>query len=758
MPRDEESSYNYIDFAELARLLAQAAVATPAVVQAPANTAPSAPAVQQAVTQIAQAVVPVIAPKVPRQAILALAKEIADEVVTTPEIIKADTGVSVPPKVIDSIVSEVSDVIPQDVIDNIEKSLSNASAEQVVVPEAAAPIDLPVKQPIASSTKEEAARESGKFQLAGQTSSPANVENTSVSEADISKIMQDAANAAAEEVVVPEAPAEPKPSAPKDIATGTYLNPPAAAKTVSQMSQAEIDAATAKTVASGGKSTDEANRLPGETASQANARITAGYKDMLAEPILSEAAKKAGATVEFVRTEAGGVGSYTVVYPAGYTGPKETTTNWTAGIIPSNSPYVTGTTLGVMSDGNGKYTTVTGAPVSTKPTLVSNPPSGTQNPPAGTQNPPTPNPPTNTVNPPTPTPTPTLTPPPGTPPAFVYDDVSKTWVMPPYPKDGVKYTWDDAAGWVDVTVVPGSTGTSTTETRNLAPNTFKNTLSLMFGPNEANQPWMDELYKVVSGYYKTGSTIEEAIDLSLRDVRNNPNMKKFTQRFKAIFALEDMVRAGRPVYVPTVAEYVKTEEKLGDVMTRAGLQDIATSTELSDILATGKSVTEVTSIIQDVFNAIDTAPDAWKKQLSAKFPTATRTGLAKALLFGEKGAQQLEREVGATGVQAAASMQGLNVADTRATDLFAQGYTFETARPKFGQVASILPTATKLAQISNTPGTVTQTGVESAVFEQNAAQLKTLEDLAKQERARYSGKTGNIGSAAFASRERGLRL
>ena len=53
----------------------------------------------------------------------------------------------------------------------------------------------------------------------------------------------------------------------------------AAPTTKKALTQAEIDAKTAAVVAAGGKSTDRANRLEGETAAQANARITAGYKN-----------------------------------------------------------------------------------------------------------------------------------------------------------------------------------------------------------------------------------------------------------------------------------------------------------------------------------------------------------------------------------------------------------------------------------------------------------------------------------------------
>ena len=239
------------------------------------------------------------------------------------------------------------------------------------------------------------------------------------------------------------------------------------ATSIKTMSQAEIDAATAKTVAAGGKSTDAANRLPGESASAANARITAGYKEMLAQPILTPEAKAAGAAVEYVRTGAGGVGSYTVTTPVGYTGPKITTTDWTAGIIPSNSPYTTGTTLGVQSTGKGTYTTVGGAtptvtPGATKPgttTPGGTTPGGTTPAPGGT----------------------TPTAPVGTPPAYVYNSATGKWEMPAKPTETGSWVWDNVKGWTNTTVNPGATGTTTEGGPTLAKDTFKNTLALFFG-------------------------------------------------------------------------------------------------------------------------------------------------------------------------------------------------------------------------------------------------------------------------------------
>jgi hypothetical protein len=96
------------------------------------------------------------------------------------------------------------------------------------------------------------------------------------------------------------------------------------------LTAAEAAAKTAATVAAGGKSTDPANRLPGETATQANARITQAYKDQ-PKPELTVEGAKAGATIEFVRTAAGGVGTYKEVFPIGT--PIPTTRTTTSGNV-----------------------------------------------------------------------------------------------------------------------------------------------------------------------------------------------------------------------------------------------------------------------------------------------------------------------------------------------------------------------------------------------------------------------------------------
>jgi len=104
-----------------------------------------------------------------------------------------------------------------------------------------------------------------------------------------------------------------------------------------------IDAANAKVIDIGGLSTDPANRLPGESASEANARITAAYKAQ-PKPELTKEGAAAGATIKFVRTGAGGVGKWMEVFPIGKPIPAERTTEY-GNVYDAKGNLVSGTGL-----------------------------------------------------------------------------------------------------------------------------------------------------------------------------------------------------------------------------------------------------------------------------------------------------------------------------------------------------------------------------------------------------------------------------
>ena len=491
-----------------------------------------------------------------------------------------------------------------------------------------------------------------------------------------------------------------------------------AAKTAADK-QAAIDAATAATVAAGGKSTDRANRLPGETATEANARITAGYKAQT-KPELTQEGAAAGATIEFVRTGAGGVGTYKEVFPMGVPIP-DTRTTTSGNVYDAQGNLVSGSGL------KSTQTAVTGnAPKFGEPGYVLKPGDPGYVAPDGSGVP---------------------VKPVGTPPAYVYDAATKTWKMPAKPTGAGTWVFDANNGWVDTTVVPGSSGISADGTKTLALDTFKNTLALLFGAKEASQPWVTALYTSASKFYNSGSTVAESINLSLQDVRYNKDLKPFTDRFNGIYALTDRLAKGEAIEVPTIAEYFKSESAMGDVLRAAGMGDLATQNFLGGIIGLGKSVLEVTNLITDTFDRIDNAPSALKADLQAYFPGADRTSIAKAMLLGEKGAAELTKKVKAISVQSAAKTQGVTINDLTSEDIAAGGFDYGASLTNFATVKQ-LERGQSLGRMSGID--LTQQEAIASTFQANAAAAEKIRKIKEEEANRFSGTSGRLASQSRA--------
>lgn len=318
---------------------------------------------------------------------------------------------------------------------------------------------------------------------------------------------------------------------------------------------------------------------------------------------------------------------------------------------------------------------------------------------------------------------------------------------------------DLGTGLVTPTPTPTDTGPT------LASDVFKQTLAVFFGAAEMAKPWANELYKVVSKFYKQGATSEEAFNMALLESETNPAMADFTKRFKGIFALQKMKQEGKAVTVPTIAEYFATESKMGDILKASNLGELANEDFLGDVLSKGINATQFGDRIVDIFDRIDSAPDAIKKTISRFYPTLERVQLAKALALGEKGAKQLQQELSGYEVLSAAEQQGLGVSPTlpggitneRAQQIAKGGGTFASTLGQFGQIASARETEQKLAEISGMKS-LGVSGLTSAVIDKSAAELKKLEDLTRQEEARFAAKAGTIGSKSLASQSRANRV
>jgi len=301
------------------------------------------------------------------------------------------------------------------------------------------------------------------------------------------------------------------------------------------------------------------------------------------------------------------------------------------------------------------------------------------------------------------------------------------------------------------------------QTPGLAVDTFRKTIALYFGDAESAKPWVDSLYKTASGFYKTGSTADESINLAFMAGRNDPAMKPFTDRFSAIYKLQDLKTSGAAVEVPTIAEFVKSQSDLGDIFRRSNLGDLATDAYTSELLGKGIAVSTIAENITKVFDRIDQAPKEQKDTISRYYPTVDRSKLAKALLTGAKGVAELEREVQGYEVLAAAETQGVGantltggITAEQASNYAAGGSTYQSTIAGFGQVAQARQTEQKLAEISGQKS-MGVAGLAEAVIGKKASSLSALEQLTLQEEARYKGKSGTT-SASLASERRGAGL
>lgn len=302
------------------------------------------------------------------------------------------------------------------------------------------------------------------------------------------------------------------------------------------------------------------------------------------------------------------------------------------------------------------------------------------------------------------------------------------------------------------TTTTGTTPASTATKPTLASDTFKATLALFFGQAEMSKPWVNELYNVTSKYYKTGSTIDESFNLALQDSRNNPALTEFTKRFQGVYALQDKKAAGQAVSVPTIAEYYNAQAKMGDIVRQAGLGSIATEDYLGGLIGKGLSVTDVGNYISGIYNEIQNLPKDIKDSVMTNYPNMDSVSLAKAILTGDKGFVQLQKELTSQELFGAAKRQGLaydpilnpgGVTMDRATQYASEGLDLASGVTKFGQVAAALPTVSKLSNITaNRDLALTQENLESAVIKKTASEIRKMEGLTEEELARYRGNAG----------------
>jgi hypothetical protein len=543
---------------------------------------------------------------------------------------------------------------------------------------------------------------------------------------------------------------------------------------IKNMTKEQIAEATRATVTAGGKSTDPNNRLKGETATEANARITAAYKELTAKPILTQEQIDAGMKVQFVREGAGGVGMYTAIKPVGYTGPTEIT-NFTKGIIPEGTEYATGSAVGLDTGGRsvdefrkiliGKK--VTGNPLTIKEQqwLDANP-EGSSIPSVTTKT-------VDTLAGKTPDQIAAYNNAKATAQQFVdlyggnlndyFDSVTGKVTSPS--KDVINKKLAGSPNTKNVVeTAPKDDGTSTitfdedstevSETTSVIKslqnqiNSLTKQLSSTTGTTkttEAETTRRNAIDVLTERFqrYGLGSLVNKIKDLAVDGATEATitlglqETEEYKTRFKA-----NQARIKKGLQVLNPAEYLNVEDGYRQVLRAYGLKQFDTDDYVSQFIANDVSATELSNRVVTAVQRVQNADPAISQQLR-DFYGIGQADLVAYVLDPNQQFQKIERQVAASEIGVAAARQGLKTGVSVAEQLAAQGVTQAEAQKGYATIADILPTAEKLSDIyGKTLDGYGQSEAEQEVFNSLASAQRKRQKLTQREIASFSGAAG----------------
>jgi hypothetical protein len=219
---------------------------------------------------------------------------------------------------------------------------------------------------------------------------------------------------------------------------------------------------------------------------------------------------------------------------------------------------------------------------------------------------------------------------------------------------------------------------------------------------------------------------------------------EYKQRFKAN---EARVAKGLAVLKPN--EYIAVEDSYRQVLRAYGLTQFDNDTYVSKFIENDMSPTELNTRVQLATERVTNAAPQVRNTL-VNFYGLTDVDLIAYTLDPKGQLPEIEKQIATAEIGAAAARQGFQQVDrSNAEYLRSIGVTEQQAIKGFSDIASILPTATKLTDIYRDG--LEGYGLEQAqqeVFGQLASERRKREKLAAAETASFSGKSGR-GTTAF---------
>lgn len=210
------------------------------------------------------------------------------------------------------------------------------------------------------------------------------------------------------------------------------------------------------------------------------------------------------------------------------------------------------------------------------------------------------------------------------------------------------------------------------------------------------------------------------------------NTPEYKQRFAANQA---RISKGLPALSP--AEYIATERSYRQVMSAAGLPTgfYDQTSDFQKFLENDMSPTELKGRVDNATEALRQAPADTVNYFKQWYNEGDMVAFA---LDPTKAAPIVEQRIKAAEAAAVAKTQGVNVNQSTAEQIGAQGTTLDNMRQGFGFVGTEKDTTDKLSQIYSGDN-VTQDDLVREVFQGDATVTKKRQGLASKERAAFSG-------------------
>jgi len=277
--------------------------------------------------------------------------------------------------------------------------------------------------------------------------------------------------------------------------------------------------------------------------------------------------------------------------------------------------------------------------------------------------------------------------------------------------------------------------------------------------NFANRKSAYDLLFQQFSQYGLGSLVEPLKDL----VQQNVSPSEFTIRLQSTDAYKkrfsanaDRISKGLSALNP--AEYIALEDQYQNIMRNYGLpssyyakDSMGTQAGFNQLLANDVSASELEDRITTGQSRVINASPEVKQALRQFYPNITDGDILAYVLDPTKALVDIKRKVTASEIGGAAIQQGLNTNVTTAEDLAAYGVNRQQAITGYQNVASVLPTASKLSNIYGEANVdYTQSTAEQEFLKNNVLASQKRAQLTNLETAQFGGSAG-VGSAGLST-------